>query len=573
MIGIFILLLSAAEFRVRSIEVTGNEYFEESTITKIMLTKTRSLFRKGIFKENVFDGDIEAVRNLYVYEGFIEASVDHGVRYDSSDMRVDIALQITEGRQHFVHSIIFAGNKVFTAESLIQELKMAPGEIFDPRKMTADNYIIRYLYDNLGYADVKVESEYRVDNADVIVTHVIDEGEIQYVGEIELVGLRYTDTSVVLRHLNYSHGDIFRYARILESQRELYKLGVFMAIRTQVGDSEIPDRKDIQILLTEKELMVINLRGGYGTRDRLRLYLGLTHNNMFGRAWQGKLEGKLSFVEQRASTEVTVPRSILFGSRVGFGFFFKRLDEIGYVTQSLGVNIVNRYEFGSSEFSLKYIVERISTYFEEGDSTQRGLLHGFIGGWLRDVRDDPFYTTRGYYTNVNLEVSGIVFPAVLPSDVDYVRPTAQIRFYQPLAGIVFATNLRAGMVKPVAPTVDVPVYKRFYCGGTSSVRGYPERGIGPVDENDNPLGGRFLGEISVEVRFPIYKVLGGVVFLDGGNIWQNQEEIDANLRWGIGVGLRVRSFLGSIRFDYGFKIGREEEESVGVLHFAIGEAF
>jgi outer membrane protein assembly factor BamA len=129
------------------------------------------------------------------------------------------------------------------------------------------------------------------------------------------------------------------------------------------------------------------------------------------------------------------------------------------------------------------------------------------------------------------------------------------------------------MVEAVAPTVNIPVYKRFYCGGTSSVRGYPERGIGPVDENDNPLGGRFLGEISGEVRFPIYRILGGVVFIDGGNIWQDMGEIDTKLRWGVGGGLRLQTFLGSVRLDYGFKLGRQEEESLGVLHFAIGEAF
>ena len=87
------------------------------------------------------------------------------------------------------------------------------------------------------------------------------------------------------------------------------------------------------------------------------------------------------------------------------------------------------------------------------------------------------------------------------------------------------------------------------------------------------MGGRYLGELSAELRFPLYRILGGVVFVDGGNIWQSYDEIPQGLRWGAGAGLRLKSFLGSIRLDYGFKLGRREGESVGSLHFAIGEAF
>jgi outer membrane protein insertion porin family len=569
MISIILLLMSVAEFRVRTIEVTGNEYFKESAIKKVMLTRTKNLLRKGVFNESVFSGDVEAVKNLYRYEGFIEISVEHALQYDSSEMLVDIALQISEGRQHFVGQVVFQGNNVFAAESLDKEITMRPGEVFDPRQVTADNYIIRYLYDDLGYADVQVESAYEVEAERVTVTHSIVEGAKQYVDQIEILGLRHTDTSIVFRELKLARGDLFRYARILESQRELYKLGVFMAIRTRVENSKLPDHKDVQFSLTERELMVINLRAGYGTRDRVRFGLGLTHYNMFGRAWQGKLEGKLSFVEQRVNTSVTFPRTLFLPGRLSIGFFFKRLDEIGYETQSLGGNIVTRFDIGLDELSAKYEVERISTYYEEGDSTGQDLLHGVTVGWLRDRRDDPFFTTRGYYANINCELSGIIFP----SDVDYVRPTAQIRAYRSIAGVVLAVAVRAGLVEPVKPTDEVPVYKRFYCGGASSVRGYSERAIGPVDENDNPLGGRYLGEASAELRFPLYRILGGVVFVDVGNIWREYHEIPDGLRWGVGVGLRLKSPLGSIRLDYGFKIDRREEESAGSLHFAIGEAF
>ncbi|UCD05664.1 MAG: BamA/TamA family outer membrane protein [candidate division WOR-3 bacterium] len=569
MIGLILFLLCGGEFRVTAIDISGNQYFNESSIRKIMLTRPKGLFRKGMFNEEIFRGDLDAIKNLYLYDGFLDVSVGHELRYDSTEEGVAVTIEIDEGRQSFVKDINFKGNTVFRSDSLLRLLVMEQGMAFDPRMVDLDNYVIRYSYDDIGYADIQVESGYDRSQDNVSVHHLIKEGAVQFVGDLEIAGLEHTRESVVRRELRIRSGDLFRYARILESERRLYRLGIFTAIRTQVKSRETENKKDVSFVLRERKRISMNFRVGYGTRDRIRIGVGARHDNMFGRAWQGKIDSKLSFVEQRFSTHVTFPRSILLPGDFGFACFFRRLEEIGYETQSLGGNVSTRFVLDAGEISVKYEVERIKTIYFEEDSTERDLLHGFIIGWLRDQRDDPFNTTRGTYLAVNLEMSGVV----LPSDVDYLRPTVQLRLFRPFMGLVLATALRAGVVEAVAPTVNIPVYKRFYCGGTSSVRGYPERGIGPVDENDNPLGGRFLGEVSGEVRFPIYKILGGVAFVDAGNIWQDLEEIDAKLRWGAGVGLRLQTFLGSVRLDYGFKLGRQEEESLGMLHFAIGEAF
>ncbi len=569
MIILFLMTVVAGEFRVRTVEIEGNEYFNESAIKNVMLTRPANLLRKGIFSEDIFRGDIKAIQNLYIYEGFLDAVVLHDLRYDSIDKKVDISVKVTEGGRYFAGSIRFRGNAVIHTDSLAQKMTLRPGKVFDRRKVDTDNYIIKYSYDDLGYADVEVESDYNVDSQTVHVIHRITEGEQQYVGQVELLGLKRTRRSVIARELRIAEGDLLRYARILDSQRRLHRLGIFTTIRTRIEDAGVAGQKKVQFLFTERSRAMVNFRFGYGTRDMIRFGVGATHFNMFGRAWQGKIEGKLSFVEQRANGQVTFPRTFLLPGNLALGFFLKRLEEIGYVTQSLGGNVSTRIEFKNTELSMKYEVERVRTYYEVDDSTDADLLHGVIVGWISDRRDNPFYTTRGSYIGASVELSGII----LPSDVDYVRPTAQWRAYTPVAGAVLAAVIKAGMVMAVSPTRQVPVYKRFYCGGTSSVRGYSERSIGPVDENDNPLGGRFLGECSAEVRFPIYKILGGVLFIDGGNIWEDHEEITPSLRWGIGFGLRLKSFLGSVRLDYGFKLLREEEEAVGVLHFAIGEAF
>ncbi len=368
--------------------------------------------------------------------------------------------------------------------------------------------------------------------------------------------------------------DIFCYANILKSRRNLANLGIFNSIRTQTKNGSKTNYKIIQFIFSEKERIVLNLRLGYGTRDYLRFGAGLTHLNILGRACQGRVEGKISFAEYRLNSEIIFPKFILFPVRYRIGSFYQFKKEIGFKSRHIGLYNEFRFNLLTGSFSTKYNVENIRTYFpiennSQSDSIKNDWLHGVTLTWLRDKRDDPIFANAGNYTNLTIETSGIIMPA----DVNYVKPTVEQRFFKPFLPVVLGISFKAGTIQAIAPSSEIPVYKRFYCGGTTSVRGYSDWSIGPEDSKGNPLGGKVLFETSLEFRFPIYKILGGVFFIDGGNVWTEIDNIKLNLRWALGPGLRLRTPLGSLRLDYGIKLMPETNESSGALHFAIGEAF
>jgi outer membrane protein assembly factor BamA len=141
--------------------------------------------------------------------------------------------------------------------------------------------------------------------------------------------------------------------------------------------------------------------------------------------------------------------------------------------------------------------------------------------------------------------------------------------------------------------------RRFYAGGAQSVRGYPESQLGPriltippedlvdrrctltppstvicpegaingdadptdefgpLDDDDftpRPVGGRTLAEASVELRFPLWRNLGGAAFIDGALVGTGTL---ADITSGTGaitpgVGIRYYSPVGPIRVDIGF---------------------
>jgi outer membrane protein insertion porin family/translocation and assembly module TamA len=139
-----------------------------------------------------------------------------------------------------------------------------------------------------------------------------------------------------------------------------------------------------------------------------------------------------------------------------------------------------------------------------------------------------------------------------------------------------AGKLRCGGIQPLESTSDVPIFKRFFSGGTDSVRGYPYQKLGPLDSQGNPIGGMGLMEGSMEWRFPIRSPLEGVVFSDFGNVAYTIERFTwADTRYTAGVGLRYLTIVGPLRFDVGYELNPPDPSPFAPyqFHFSIGQAF
>src|SRR5262249_26236755 len=140
-------------------------------------------------------------------------------------------------------------------------------------------------------------------------------------------------------------------------------------------------------------------------------------------------------------------------------------------------------------------------------------------------------------------------------DVHLIRGVAQGAVYYPLGfwGLFGAARVRLGVVKPIAGDDQVPLFERFYAGGTGSVRGYERRHVGPLADGD-PIGGRTLVETSAELRRTIVGKLGGALFVDAGQVGLHDDQLPGDLQVGVGFGMRYSSPVGPIRLDIGFPL-------------------
>ena len=190
---------------------------------------------------------------------------------------------------------------------------------------------------------------------------------------------------------------------------------------------------------------------------------------------------------------------------------------------------------------------------------------------LSDTRDDPITPKKG--TLFSIQLSGA--SSALGSDVSFLKNYAQWFHYRPLGKMVLASGVRVGAAW--VPEGELIATERFFAGGAFSVRGFEKQSIGPTDPVwGRPMGGEATLLINEEIRFPlpIREWVGGVVFYDGGNVYETVSDFNPlKLRHSAGIGLRFNTPLGLGRIDWGFNLFPEENERRSVLHISLGHAF
>jgi outer membrane translocation and assembly module TamA len=155
--------------------------------------------------------------------------------------------------------------------------------------------------------------------------------------------------------------------------------------------------------------------------------------------------------------------------------------------------------------------------------------------------------------------------------------------------LVVAGAVRVGLARGFEQRVgdevvvaDLPASERFFAGGSTTVRGFQIDKLGAsntITEAGFPRGGDAMLILNVELRATVWRDLGLVGFLDGGNVFARVADFDlAELRASPGFGLRYRSPIGPIRVDLGFKLRPRELspgnfESRTAFHISVGHAF
>jgi outer membrane protein assembly factor BamA len=210
---------------------------------------------------------------------------------------------------------------------------------------------------------------------------------------------------------------------------------------------------------------------------------------------------------------------------------------------------------------------------------QSGTLNALGLDFQHSTADNLLDAHRGYQIALHTEEAG----RLVPGTFNYYAFTADARHYLPFSDtVVLASRVQIGNLRPFGnEQTNVPFSKRFFLGGATSIRGWGRYEISPL-VSGQPIGGDSMLGFSEELRARLRGNLGGVIFIDAGNVWADSFGYRlGGLRYAVGPGLRYQTPVGPIRFDIGYQINPVSDLLVNGspqtrrirLHFSIGQAF
>jgi outer membrane protein insertion porin family len=201
--------------------------------------------------------------------------------------------------------------------------------------------------------------------------------------------------------------------------------------------------------------------------------------------------------------------------------------------------------------------------------------------FTRDTRDDPFDASRGTFTSHAVDWG----TATLGSDLHYFKYFGQFFDYLRLGKptvVPWTHEVRNRMLLAFGARIGILRGERFQdfrtqqfkTGGGTTVRGFEQDRLGPLDSDGNPTGGDAEFVLNTEFRFPLYKFLDGVAFVDAGNVYPKLQDFSPfDIRPSTGFGIRIRTPYLLLRFDYGINMKTKPGEPRGQFFFTFGQAF
>jgi outer membrane protein insertion porin family len=537
------------------------------------------------YNPDIIDADRQSLQDFYNALGYLSAKVeDFQATYEKDSRTMNIAVTIHEGPKTVIESVFITGTKLVPESEIRTIIKIKPGDIYNEVDIFDARYRVMEFYSTKGFPDTTVTVKKDFTGHKVFLTFQMNEGAMIRFGKVIVTGDYDTKYIVVKRELLQHEGQPFDSSILPKERQKLYKLGIFSGVDTEVLD-RYDDRKDVLIKLREGNAGTVDLSAGYGEYDRYRGIVDLSYKNLQGMGRQVSLRLEYSALARRYILQFYEPW--FMDIRLPFRAFLlgeaKReinLDNRETLYKLTRHTVTAGFEkkiSDSLKAALDYEFSLVNTYDVRPDvvlskeDTGTLVISGLRPGIIYDTRDDPFNPTKGIFSGISVKFTS---PAFL-SETDFVKCNLYGNFYhQIMSGLILATSLRGGLAQGYLKTVELPIVERFFLGGGTTVRGYAQDTLGPKGADGNPIGGNSFLMENLELRTSVWKGLGLVTFLDGGNVWVKAEQIRlADLKFTTGLGLRYNTPVGPIRIDYGVKLHREQGESKGELHFSIGNAF
>jgi outer membrane protein assembly factor BamA len=322
-----------------------------------------------------------------------------------------------------------------------------------------------------------------------------------------------------------------------------------------------------------------SLLAGYGSYEQARVGVELQQTNLFGRAHTSRLHLVQSLKSTRGEYNYTVPE--LFGESVDgtARLFGLRREEEAFDREEYGgtAGVRRRIPWLRAEGSLGYTYQslsnqdnRLTTSAVDAENVKVASIDL---GLTKDRRDNPLRPRKGYRWFAQAELAS----ESLGGEVDYQSFEMGAAYHTRWGrSRWWHFGLTHGVITQLgAPDGQlIPVNKRFYPGGDSSIRGFQKDEAAPRGPDGRFVGAETYTLFNVELEQAVTNTWSLVVFADALGQSAELKTYPWNERlYSAGLGVRYQTIVGPVRLEYGRNLNPREGDPSGTLHFSVGFPF
>jgi outer membrane protein insertion porin family len=595
-VSVKIHVKEGATAEIKKINIVGNSFFSDKMLLEEFESKDSSPFWKFWGSEEQYakekvSGDLETLRSFYQDQGFLDFQIiSNQVSISPQKDGIFLTVNIEEGERYTVSQFVLNGRLVVPEEELLPLVYIAPGRTYSRRAVDATIEIIsdRLAEEGYSYAEVVPVPDVDKEANTVGFSINIKPGRRVYVRRIDVVGNRLTNDGVIRRELRQTEGGAFSPSRVKRSKIRLQRLSFFDEVEIEtVPVAGRDDQVDLEVVVKERPTGSFLFGLGYSGDDGALIQASISQANLFGSGNQLNFGVQRSDIVQSVNVQYTDPYYTKSGISRTIGLSGRSIDSTrantsAYITETLGLNVnylfpinesnsfsmgggVEKIDLEATPFSVPEITDFISA-FPEND------LLTLTTAFAHDTRDSLLYPTEGKSLRVSLEAT------VPGSDLEYYRVNVDSNIYFPITRkIALKFALGVGYGDGYGDTEGLPFFKNYFVGGSSSVRGFEARSLGPRDTSQfpNPFGGSKRVLFNTSLLLPIGdgaldKRLN--LFVDGGQVFSNEQSIELDeIRFSAGVGFNWISPVGPLSVSYAIPLNEEEGDEVEKFQFSIGK--
>ncbi|MDE0016564.1 MAG: BamA/TamA family outer membrane protein [Candidatus Poribacteria bacterium] len=559
--------------------ISGNRAIDTATLLKGLESELQLPQPNAVFERTVYQ---EAVRNAYHERGYINAKVN-----DTYIPETETAVFEVEG--NFSDSLS-EGNLPLEIRDEFKKHNLTLAGLFIATNV-GNRWSIQDIEGNPRYTLKQAPTHLEVFEHGILNLAVETEGEKVTFGKFYFEG----DTDVVKQHVlkrevAHLEGELWTSDRLSRALQNLSNLGIFRRVQAEPrepkkiegsdgvkatdGDNPHTILKTYDVLVTvekQQQPRTFSYGGGYSFAEGWNGTLELTNSNfLFKRNIRGRFLSRLGWRDELGYlVDARLTEPWLIGRTRGtLRLSAKKLEIDDNVRALQGSFILSRKLAGSNHLDLRYSYRDLNQPvlpMEQGTPIEVRLpeeqnpfsttVSSLRFSWTYDGRVRYLNPIGGMFNEMTLEYAG----GLLQGETSFIKTTTDTRYYQKLIGsLVLATAVRCGITTGLRSnrSAELISFERFWAGGSTTVRGYAERSLGPED-----ITGTYRGDVqfifNTELRFPIYSVVRGAFFFDAGNVWGSLADIERSLTRlpsAVGAGLYLDFGAFTFGLDYAFPL-------------------